>query len=154
MFIHTDAIKDGFFIDKYGKRGSQFKASMPSYSFGFSIEEIPSGTVSFAFIFDDPDSVPVCGFTWIHWLGANLCQSNLPENESIHATTFIQGKNSWQENLYGGMAPPDKTHNYHLRVFALDCLLNLKNGFSLNDLTSQMASHILDSADIWGKYSN
>ncbi len=153
MFIKTNAIQDGVFADKYGKKGAQFKGSMPSYSVGFKMEEIPRGTISFAFILDDPDSVPVCGFTWTHWLVANLCKEEVLDNESIHATTFIQGKNSWGENMYGGMAPPDKEHNYHLRVFALDCLLNLKNGFTLNELKSAMGGHVLDSADIWGRYA-
>ena len=152
MFISTNAIQNGSFNDKYGKRGQQFKGDMPTYSFGFKIEDIPTGTISFAFILDDPDSVPVCGFTWTHWLGANLCQEEIPDNASIQATTFIQGKNSWGENLYGGMAPPDKAHRYHLRVFALDCLLNLKKGFALNDLKAALSGHILDSADIWGSY--
>ena len=85
MFIQTQAIQDGHFLDVYGKRGTQFKGSMPSYSFGFDLTDAPRGTVSFAFILDDPDSVPVCGFTWTHWLGANLCQAHMPENESIKA---------------------------------------------------------------------
>ncbi len=153
MFIQTQAIQNGSFADEYGKKGKQFKGSMPSYSFGFEIIDFPRGTESFSFVFDDPDSVPVCGFTWVHWLGANMCQAKIEDNESIHTTTFFQGKNSWGESLYGGMAPPDKEHNYHLRVFALDCLLNLKNGFSLDELNKQMAGHILDSSDIWGHYS-
>jgi len=154
VYIETDAIKNDFFDDKYGQKGTQFKGSMPSYSFGFEVKDIPQGTISFAFILDDPDSVPVCGFTWTHWLGANLCQESVAENESIRAMTFVQGKNSWNENLYGGMAPPDKPHKYHFRVFALDCLLNVKNGFTLNDLRQAVAGHILDSADLWGMYSN
>ena len=154
MFIMTPAIQEGYFADKYGKRGSQIKAGMPTYSFGFSVKDIPDGTISFAFILDDPDSVPVCGFKWIHWLGANLSKDSVDENESIKAITFIQGKNSWGQNMYGGMAPPDKPHTYILKVFALDCLLNLKNGFTYEDLQREMSGHVLDSAFIEGIYRN
>ncbi|MBE6449138.1 MAG: YbhB/YbcL family Raf kinase inhibitor-like protein [Alphaproteobacteria bacterium] len=154
MQIICPAIKDGYFLDKYGKRGTVVKGAMPTFSFGFKIEDIPFGTISFAFILDDPDSIPVCGFKWLHWLGANLSKEGIEDNESINAITFIQGKNSWGKSLYGGMAPPDKPHTYIFKVFALDCLLNLKNGFSLEDLQREMAGHILDSAFIEGIYKN
>ena len=42
MFVSTTAIQGGFFADKYGKRGTQIKAGMPTYSFGFSIKDIPA----------------------------------------------------------------------------------------------------------------
>ena len=154
MFIKCAGIQNGIIADKYGKRGQQFKGSMPTYSLGFRVEDIPTGTISLAFILDDPDSVPVAGFKWIHWLGANLCKQEIPDNESIKTTIFMQGKNSWGQNIYGGMAPPDRPHTYILRVFALDCLLNLKNGFTLEDLNHEMAGHILDSAFIEGIYNN
>ena len=32
---------------------------------------------------------------------------------------IVQGKNSWNDNSYGGPCPPDKPHNYRIRVFAL-----------------------------------
>lgn len=153
MLIKTNAIQNGYFLDKYGKRGLQFKSSMPSYSFGFKVEDLPKRTVSLAFVLDDPDSVPVCGFKWIHWLGANLTELELPDNESIHATTFIQGKNSWDKNMYGGMMPPDKTHTYVFRVYAVDCMLDLKTGFTWEDLKA-CAPHMIDSACVYGKYKS
>ena len=50
MIIVCPAVQDGIFADKYGKRGTQFKASMPTFSFGFRLQDIPLGTVSFAFV--------------------------------------------------------------------------------------------------------
>ena len=154
MFIDCTGVQKGLFSDKYGKRGAQTKFGMPTCSFGFSVKDIPHGTISFAFILDDPDSVPVCGFKWLHWLGANLSKDTVEENESVKAITFIQGKNSWGQNVYGGMAPPDKPHTYVFKVFALDCLLNLKNGFSYEDLLREMSGHVLDSAFIEAVYNN
>lgn len=43
------------------------------------------------------------------------------------------------------MTPPDKEHIYELHIFALDKLLDLKNGFLLNELYREMDGHILDS---------
>ena len=54
MFVTSSGIQDGFFADKYGKRGISTKYGMPTFSFGFSIADIPAGTISFAFILDDP----------------------------------------------------------------------------------------------------
>ncbi|MGO0943889.1 hypothetical protein ACTPD5_22595, partial [Clostridioides difficile] len=41
------------------------------------------------------DSVPVCGFAWIHWLAVNITKDELNENESVTATDFVQGTTSW-----------------------------------------------------------
>ena len=89
MFVKCAGIQNGVIADKYGKRGQQFKGSMPTYSLGFRVEDIPTGTISFAFILDDPDSVPVAGFKWIHWLGANLFKEEIPYNESIKTTIYM-----------------------------------------------------------------
>ncbi|EQG24610.1 phosphatidylethanolamine-binding family protein [Clostridioides difficile DA00062] len=50
------------------------------------------------------------------------------------------------------MAPPDKAHIYELHVFALDKLLDLKNGFYLNELYQEMEGHILEEAVLKGLY--
>lgn len=126
-------------------------------------ENAPEHTASFAFILEDKDAYPVVGFTWIHWLGANLKRNGLEENESQTATDFIQGANSWisiqgnqqtreQASYYGGMTPPDKSHTYELHIFALDEMLDLKNGFYLNELYEKMEGHILEEAILKGIY--
>ncbi|VEI48787.1 phospholipid-binding protein [Actinobacillus equuli] len=65
----------------------------------------------------------------------------IAENESLTATDFVQGANSWASKLgnfsieeasnYGGMAPPNCKHRYELIVYALDTKLNLTSGFRL-----------------------
>ena len=153
MYLTSSAVENGVIDDKYGKRGTDFKGSMPIYSMPFDIHDAPHGTVAFAFILDDPDSVPVAGFTWVHWLGADLRETTVPEDASRHAS-FIQGRNSWGENLYGGMAPPNAPHVYQLHVYALDTLLNLKVGFTLNELKAAIDGHIMDQAVLKGRYDN
>ncbi len=153
MYLTSSAISNGVIEDKYGKRGNCFKNEMPTYSLPFEIHDAPKNTVSFAFVLDDPDAIPVAGFSWVHWIGANLITSFVPADASRHAS-FIQGKNSWGENLYGGMAPPNAPHIYQLHVYALDCLLNLREGFSLNELNKEMEGHVIDKAILKGKYDN
>ena len=153
MKVTSTAIVNGLIQDEYGKFGQNFIDDMPSYSMPFQIVDAPKGTVSYAVILDDKDSVPVCGFVWVHWLVANLKKETVVANESVSDTVdFVQGNNSWNEPLYGGMAPPDKDHVYDLTVYALDKELSLQNGFSLTELESQMDGHILASYCLQGKY--
>lgn len=158
MIVTSAGITNGFIQKKYGGYGTQFNENhVPSYSLPFKIENAPEHTASFAFILEDKDAYPVIGFTWIHWLGANLKRNGLEENESQTATDFIQGANSWisiqgnqqtreQASYYGGMTPPDKSHTYELHIFALDGMLDLKNEFYLNELYEKMEGHILEEA--------
>lgn len=166
MKILTNSINEqGHFEDRFGKHGNDFVSGMPVRSIDFEIKDAPEGTKSFAFILDDHDAIPVCGFTWIHWAGANLKKTKVEENESLTATDFIQGINSWgapmmgenalsreEASVYGGMAPPNCTHTYELRVYALDCELDLEDNFYVNDLYTAMRGHILEEANITGLY--
>lgn len=153
MQVISSGIINGVIADAYGKFGKDFIGDMPSFSLPFEIKNEPKGTVSYAVILDDKDSVPVCGFVWIHWLIADLKKNQLVSGESSNINAdFIQGNNSWNEPLYGGMAPPDKAHIYDLTVYALDKELNLTMGFSLETLQREMKGHILDSFCLKGAY--
>ena len=49
-------------------------------------------------------------------------------------------------------APPDCPHQYELRVYALDCLLPLEQGFLYGELYRAMEGHLLDSCALRGRY--
>lgn len=163
MKVTTTAISNGYFADQYGKRGSQFSPNgMPTYSIPLEISDAPVGTKSFALVLEDKDAVGAAGYVWIHWLVANLTRTSLAENDSIAAKDYVQGRNSWSGKLgglsveeascYGGMAPPNADHRYELYVYALDCELDLPQGFGFNDLHFAMQGHILDQAYLVGIY--
>lgn len=165
--VSSTGLTDGIWQDKYGMRGTQFNENqVPNYSIPFKIEHAPEGTKSYAVILEDKDAYAVTnGISWIHWMAANITKDEVMENESLTATDFVQGANSWMtlqggeqsralSSFYGGMAPPDKSHTYELHVFALDEVLNLENGFNLNDLYWEMEEHILDSYTLKGTYAN
>ena len=153
MKVTSTAIVNGLIQDEYGKFGTNFVGDMPSYSMPFQIVDAPKGTVSYAVILDDKDSVPVCGFVWVHWLVANLKKDELVAGASSNINAeFIQGSNSWNLPLYGGMAPPDRDHVYDLTVYALDKELTLEKGFSLEQLQKEMKGHILEKYCLQGKY--
>ena len=165
MQVHTSAIENGVFHDRFGKRGSDFSPNgMPSRSIPFSISDAPAGTQSYAVVLDDKDAITAAGFVWIHWLIADLTATSVPENDSIAAQGYTQGANSWasvlgelsiaEASAYGGMVPPNYPHRYDLTVYALDTQLNLPQGFRYNDLHYAMQGHILATASVTGTYSN
>ncbi len=167
MTVTSTGIINGKIDNKYGKHGEQFNENgMPNYSLPFKIENAPKGTVSYAIMLEDKDAFPVSGgFSWIHWTAANITRTEIGENESISATDFVQGINSWTSmqgggqskelsSYYGGMAPPDAPHVYELHVYALDTKLDLQNGFNMNDMYKQMDGHVLASYTLKGEYNN
>ena len=167
MKVTSSGLKNGFFADQYGKRGTQVNANgVPDCSIPFAIEDAPAETRSFAFVLEDKDAYPVSGgFVWIHWLGANLTRAEVAENESRGATDFVQGVNSWTSmqggqqsrelsSFYGGMCPPDAPHLYELHFYALDTLLDVEKGFLYNELHHKMDGHILAQYTLKGLYRN
>ncbi len=166
MIVTSSGIINGLIDEKYGKHGKHFNEhGMATYSLPFKIENAPKETVSFAIMYEDKDAVPVCGFSWIHWTVANLTRTEVLENESQTATDFIQGCNSYISlqggkqsielaSFYGGMAPPNEPHVYEMHVYALDCMLDLKNGFYMNEMYKKMEGHVLASYTLKGTYNN
>ena len=161
MRIVSTVLNGGEIPAKYGKHGdTKNDFGVPSISVPFEIQDAPEGTVCYALVLDDVDAVPVCGFTWIHWVAANIKKSVVPENDSVNAD-YPQGVNSWLQTYgkqgavgYGGMTPPDAPHTYTLKVYALDAELPLENGFYLNELMHAMKGHILAQAEAEGVYNN
>lgn len=154
MRVTSIAIKDGMWERKYGKFGRDFIDDVPVLSIPFAIHNQPPKTKSFAVALIDDDAVAVAGHPWTHWLIANLKYENVGENESQQDNAFVQGKNSWGVDYYGGMAPPNAPHQYDLHIYALDSELSLKGGFTLEDLKKAMEGHILDSYKLSAMYSN
>lgn len=156
-------LTNGYLPDQYGKYASQdhMIADHPTTSFPFTVTDLPAGTKSLSLVLIDFDSTPVCGFTWIHWLAANIPTelAQMPADASRQlANQFIQGKNSNAGSLvngdaritqgYVGPQPPDHDHDYTLTVYALDTNLQLTNGYWLNEFLHAAKDHILGKAKI------
>lgn len=167
MKVISDGIQEGKILDRFGKRGTQINAAgIVTYSLPFTILDAPQGTVSFAIVLEDKDAIPVTGgFSWIHWTACNITRTEIKENESQTSRDFVQGLNSWTSiqggNLpkeacccYGGMGAPDRPHIYELHVFALDRMLDLKEGYWANALYHEMEGHILDQFTLKGQYDD
>ncbi|MCX7122629.1 MAG: YbhB/YbcL family Raf kinase inhibitor-like protein [Gammaproteobacteria bacterium] len=163
MKISSKNITNDHIADAFCHHGTQFEGTMPSRSLQLSWSDLPKETVSLAIFFDDLDAIPVCGFSWIHWVVANIDPflGELPENASLEMP-LLEGINSWASPIipaewklsvenaahFGGCAPPEKTHFYTLKMYALDKKLDLKRGFFANMLFHEMRGHVLDEASL------
>jgi len=122
------------------KFGYKFENQQPQIDF----KNIPDGTKIIALIMDDPDAMGAVGKVWVHWL----------EYHDINdITTIIQGKNDFGEIGYGGPAPPDKRHTYIFKAYTLDTKLDLKEGYSKQELEDAMKGHIIAEAKLTGTFA-
>ena len=95
-----------------------------------------------AMIMDDPDAMAAVGKVWVHWLEYGNT------NDSV-----TEGKNDFGEIGYGGPAPPDGRHTYVFKLYELDTDLDLKEGFSKQELEDAMKGHIIAEAKLTGTYA-
>lgn len=163
MKITVSLDKEGMLPDRFGKFSPESlrRDGNNICSFPISIADIPAGAKSLALSFVDFDSIPVCGFAWIHWAACDIAPSTtqIPENASHSGKfRFTQGSNSCTSRAeetgedvirgYIGPCPPDKDHIYTLTVYALDCELGLKPGFLFNEFHWALQGHVLESATL------
>ena len=121
------------------KFGYKFENEEPNISFN----RPPSSTTTLALIMDDPDAMVAVGKVWLHWLQYH----NLTESSPV------EGKTDFGEIGYGGPAPPDGKHTYIFKAYALDTELELKEGFSKQELENEMKGHILAEAKLTGTFA-
>jgi Raf kinase inhibitor-like YbhB/YbcL family protein len=110
------------------------------------LEFIPgeTGLSVYAIIMDDPDAMKAVGKVWVHWLEYGVTWGS---------NSFTSGKNDFGEIGYGGPAPPDGRHTYVFKLYALDTELDLKEGFSKQELEDAMKGHIIAEAKLTGTYA-
>jgi len=140
---------------------SEFSISSPDFKegeeipkkFGYKFDNVspiidingePDNTSSIALVMDDPDAMGAVGKVWVHWLVCNFT-SNVDDG--------ISGKTDFGEIGYGGPAPPDKRHTYVFKAYALDTILDLKEGYSKQELEDAMKNHIIAEAKLTGTFA-
>ena len=121
------------------KFGYKFENVEPDISFN----RPPHSTTTLALIMDDPDAMGAVGKVWVHWL----------QYHNLSESSPIEGKTDFGEIGYGGPAPPDKRHTYIFKAYALDTELELKEGYSKQELETAMSGHILAEAKLTGTFA-
>lgn len=147
MNITSLAFKNGEVIPQ--RFGRDFENINPS----LVIESVPDNAVSLVLIMEDPD-VPIAAGVpiWDHWIVFNISPETTMIPEAWNPVG-IRGRGTRGELHYGGPRPPDREHRYYFRVLALDRMLDLSEGASKQDILDAAREHILDTAELMGRFS-
>ena len=137
MELTSSDFKEGNEIPK--KFGYKYENEQPNIQF----ESVPTEAKTLVIIMDDPDAMKAVGKVWVHWLTYH----------GVNDTTKIEGKTDFGEIGYGGPAPPDGRHTYIFKGYALDFLLDLKEGYSKQELEDAMKGHIIAEAKLTGTFA-
>lgn len=113
-----------------------------------TITNVPQGAESLALIVEDPDAP---GRTFDHWILYDIPAGTDTLAEGDAPGT--PGRNDFGNNGYGGPCPPSGTHRYFFKIFALDKRLDLPAGSGKDEVQKAMADHILDQAELVGRYA-
>ena len=114
------------------------------------IEDVPNGAKTLTLILDDPDAP---GGPWLHWTVWDINATAREIAENSVPIEAVQGATSFGQPGYGGPCPPSGTHHYHFKLYALDAVIKLAHGASLNELEQAMNGHIIAQAELVGLYS-
>jgi len=117
--------------------------------------DTPDETTSFAIIFDDPDAP---SRIWVHWVLYNIpaeqagLEEHIPNDKKL-ADGALHAINDFGNYGYGGPCPPSGIHRYVMKLFALDTILDLDAGATKKQLLKAVEGHIIEQAELRGKYN-
>jgi Raf kinase inhibitor-like YbhB/YbcL family protein len=113
-----------------------------------AIENIPESTASMVLLVDDPDAP---SGTWTHWLVFNIPRDVTRIGEGT-IPIGTRGNTSWSTTDYGGPCPPEGTHRYSFKIYALGTTLRLNEGASKQEVLEALKGHILAESELIGTY--
>ena len=137
----------GMIPDKYTCNGDNISPEIDWKKF-------PAKTKSFVLLCEDPDAPTQ---VWTHWVVFNIpadvyeLTENFPTDGELR-NGITQGTNDFKNLGYGGPCPSNGTHRYYFKVYALDCLLDLKAGALKSQVEGAMKGHILAFNQMVGLY--
>lgn len=85
------------------------------------ISGVPDDAEALALILDDPEAEPVVGHVFDHWLvwDVDADQGEIPRDWDAASDGATVGYNDYVEADWGGPAPPEGSHTYKFKLFAL-----------------------------------
>lgn len=112
--------------------------------------EVPKNTQSLVLIVEDPDAPSK---VFVHWLVYNIppTTSQILKNQ-VPANSML-GMTDIGKSEYVGPCPPNGTHRYFFKLFALDSVLDLAKGASKEEVEEAMKEHVIESAELVGLYA-
>ena len=121
--------------------------SAPNPALEFS--GVPAKAQSLVLIMDDPD-VPktmIPSGEFVHWLLWDLA----PDTKGIAEGAGTGGINGMGRPGYMGPCPPDKSHRYFFKLYALDTKITAPIKTKA-ELVKAMEGHIVAQAELMGNY--
>lgn len=114
-----------------------------------TVSEVSKEAKELVLIVDDPDA-PMG--TWVHWVLYNIPADTtkidakkLPEETKEGMTDF--GRIGW-----GGPCPPNGSHRYFFKLYAIDKKLDLSQGATKSQVERAIKDHIIEKTEIIGLY--
>jgi len=114
---------------------------------------VPDDAETLALVMDDPDAVKPAGKVWDHWVVWNVPAGRTEIPEDWSPVDAVEGRNDYDDHGYDGPNPPDGTHTYRFRLFALDTSLDLPADTDADALVAAIEGHVLATADLSGTYA-
>ena len=148
LLMESTAFEDGGIIpQEYAGRGG----TQP----GFTLSNIPEGTVSFAMIFHDIDvSLQNGTDDVLHWMAWNIPASagGIPQGKLPEGS--VQGNNLTGQPAYMGPGAPagPRYHHYVFELYALNANLDLPATASRQDLLAAMQGKVVGKSAYVGRY--
>lgn len=118
-----------------------------------SWSDVPVETKSFVLIMEDPDvprNLRPDGL-FVHWLAWNIPATTRAIGEHAEPDGVI-GKNTSGRLGYTGPCPPDRSHRYFFRIYALDTELIVPSTATKGEIVKVMTGHVLDQAEFMARY--
>lgn len=111
--------------------------------------DVPEGAQELVLIIDDPDAP---NGDWVHWLVYGIDPKTDAIGEGAVPVNSLQGKNTRENEAYGGPCPPSGTHRYFFKLYAIDKKIEPAKIMNKQDLENAMKGAILEKATLIGLY--
>ena len=131
-----------------GEIPSQYTCDGEGINPAFEISGVDANAKSLVLIMDDPDAP---SGTWDHWVKFNISTSTTKIKEASEPDG-VSGVGTSGNKDYLGPCPPDREHRYFFKLFSLDTELELGEGATKKEVESAMERHILQKAELIGRY--
>jgi Raf kinase inhibitor-like YbhB/YbcL family protein len=129
----------------------QYSCDGKDVSPALSWQHPPQNTKSYVLIVDDPDAP---SGNWVHWVLFNIpAQVRSLASAAETPVGAVSGRNSWGQSGYRGPCPPNGTHRYLFKLYALDTVLYLDSAANKQDVMTAMKGHILETTELRGSYT-
>jgi Raf kinase inhibitor-like YbhB/YbcL family protein len=115
-----------------------------------------SNAKSYAMVVEDPDAP---SGMFVHWVIYNIPASehrlaeNIPAASETLPNGTTQGKNGANKTGYTGPCPPNGTHRYFFKVYALDTTLSPSGDMNHDKLVAAIQEHVMGEGQLMGTFA-